>query len=248
MLSKNKIKFIQSLGQKKVRKEIGCFVAEGNKLINDTIHNFDCRLLVATSSWLEEHPDVEAEEIIVVSSEEIKKASLQQNPQDVIAVYHIPNNVINFDCLSEELSIALDAVQDPGNLGTIIRLADWYGIENVFCSLGCADLYNPKTVQATMGALARVNVYYVDLKELLRIAKVPIYGTFLDGKSIYDTDLSPQGIIIMGNEGKGISADLEPYVSKRLYIPNYPQGRKTTDSLNVAVATAIVCAEFRRRM
>lgn len=248
MLSKNKIKFIQSLEQKKNRRETGCFVAEGNKLINDTIRFFDCRLLVATPSWLAAHRQTGAAEVIEASAEEIKKASLQKTPQDVIAVYRIPDYHIDFRCLSDSLSIALDTVQDPGNMGTIIRLADWYGIENIFCSSGCADVYNPKTVQATMGALARVKVSYVDLKELFENARVPVYGTFLDGNNIYDSDLSSCGIIVMGNEGKGISEDLTPYISKRLYIPNYPQGRETTESLNVAVATAVVCAEFRRRM
>ena len=141
MLSKNKIKFIHSLEQKKARRETACFVAEGNKLINDTIRSFDCRLLVATASWLEEHPGLRAEEIIEVSSEEIKKVSLQKTPQDVIAVYRIPDYSINFESLDGCLSIALDTVQDPGNMGTIIRLADWYGIENVFCSLGLSLIH-----------------------------------------------------------------------------------------------------------
>ena len=137
---------------------------------------------------------------------------------------------------------------DMGNMGTIIRLADWYGIENIFCSLGCADIYNPKTVQATMGALARVKVCYVDLRDLFETVKIPVYGTFLNGEDIYKSELTSHGIIVMGNEGKGISENLERCISKRLFIPNYPQGRETTESLNVAIATAIVCAEFRRRM
>ena len=248
MLSKNKIKFIHSLEQKKARRETACFVAEGNKLVNDTIRSFDCRLLVATASWLEEHPGLRAEEIIEVSSEEIKKVSLQKTPQVVIAVYRIPDYSINFESLDGCLSIALDTVQDPGNMGTIIRLADWYGIENIFCSLGCADIYNPKTVQATMGALARVKVCYVDLRDLFETVKIPVYGTFLNGEDIYKSELTSHGIIVMGNEGKGISENLERCISKRLFIPNYPQGRETTESLNVAIATAIVCAEFRRRM
>ena len=184
MLSKNKIKFIHSLEQKKARRETACFVAEGNKLVNDTIRSFDCRLLVATASWLEEHPGLRAEEIIEVSSEEIKKVSLQKTPQDVIAVYRIPDYSINFESLDGCLSIALDTVQDPGNMGTIIRLADWYGIENIFCSLGCADIYNPKTVQATMGALARVKVCYVDLRDLFETVKIPVDGTFWNGEDI----------------------------------------------------------------
>lgn len=248
MLSKNKIKFIQSLDQKKIRRETNCFVAEGNKLVNDTIRGFECELLVATPLWLKDHTGVKAREIIEATSDEIRKASLLKSPQDVIAVYRIPRYPVDFGCLTKQLSLALDTVQDPGNMGTIIRLADWYGIENVFCSLECADLYNPKTVQATMGALARVKVHYVGLKEFFEKTEVPVYGTFLDGENMYSSELSAHGIIVMGNEGNGISKDLEPYIPKRLFIPNYPEGRETTESLNVAVATAIICSEFRRRM
>jgi TrmH family RNA methyltransferase len=150
--------------------------------------------------------------------------------------------------LQEGNHVVLVNPGDMGNMGTIIRLADWYGIENIFCSLGCADIYNPKTVQATMGALARVKVCYVDLRDLFETVKIPVYGTFLNGEDIYKSELTSHGIIVMGNEGKGISENLERCISKRLFIPNYPQGRETTESLNVAIATAIVCAEFRRRM
>ena len=247
MLSKNKIKFIQSLGQKKIRRETNCFVAEGNKLVNDTVRCFECELLIATPLWLRDHSDVKAGEIIEATPDEIKKTSLLKSPQDVIAVYRIPRYSIDFKCLPGQLSLALDTVQDPGNLGTIIRLADWYGIENIFCSLECADLYNPKTVQSTMGALARVKVHYANLKELFEKVELPVYGTFLDGGNMYSTEISAHGIIVMGNEGNGISKDLEPYISERLFIPNFPEGRETTESLNVAVATAIICAEFRRR-
>ena len=154
-----------------------------------------------------------------------------------------PNEVVQ-----QQLCLALDDVQNPGNLGTIVRLADWFGIEHIFCSRGCADIYNPKTVQATMGGLARVQVHYMDLPQMLSLLPedVPVYGTFLDGDNLYKKSLDNRGLIVMGNEGKGISSSVEAFVTERLYIPNYPAGRATSESLNVAIATAIVCAEFRR--
>lgn len=248
MLSKNKIKFIQSLEQKKFRKESGCFLAEGNKWVEDTLSSFQCETLLATAEWLAAHPVVSAGEVLEVTREELKKASLLKTPQEVIAIYKIPEYRPEPDLLRTQLVLALDTVQDPGNLGTIVRLADWYGIEHVICSPECADVYNPKVVQATMGALARVKVYSQDLAEFLAsFSEMPIYGTFLNGKNLYDQELSKSGILIMGSEGNGISPSLEKYINKRLYIPNYPSDRSTTESLNVAVATAIVCAEFRRR-
>jgi TrmH family RNA methyltransferase len=151
--------------------------------------------------------------------------------------------------IEKELCLALDEVQDPGNLGTIIRIADWVGIENIFCSQGTVDVYSPKVVQATMGALSRVHMHYVSLSELIgRLDdSVPVYGTLLDGTNIYMQTLSPTGLIVMGNEGNGITAEVRKLINRKLYIPNYPEGRDTSESLNVAVATAITCAEFRRR-
>ena len=145
--------------------------------------------------------------------------------------------------------MALDSIRDPGNMGTILRLADWFGIENIFCSIGTADIYNPKTIQATMGAIARVKVHYVDLPALINSIKekAPIYGTFLDGEDIYRKELKNYGLIIMGNEGNGIGKECAEQVTERLFIPNYPAGRETSESLNVSVATAIICSEFRRR-
>lgn len=249
MLSKNKIKYIRSLEQKKYRKEEKAFLAEGHKLVGDLSGHFECRLLAATSTWLESHPDIKADEIVEVSEEELKKASLLKTPQDVLAVFRIPETDPGTRDIAGSLCLALDDVQDPGNLGTILRTADWFGIRHVFCSIGTADAYNPKTVQATMGALARVRIHYCDLKDLIgTLPDMPVYGTFLDGKNIYGQELTPHGLIVMGNEGKGISQEMEKLVNRRLLIPNYPQGEETSESLNVATATAIVCAEFRRRM
>lgn len=249
MLSKNKIKYIHSLELKKNRKEEQAFVAEGHKLVGDLLGHFPCRLLVATRAWLDRNPDVEAMEIIEVNQEELTRASLLKTPQEVLAVFEQPEYSIQPEVVERSLCLALDDVQDPGNLGTIIRLADWFGIEHIFCSLGTVDVYNPKTVQATMGALARVKLHYVDLPSIIAsMPSVPIYGTFLDGNNIYAETLSANGLIIMGNEGKGISPEVAKLVNKRLYVPNYPSERVTSESLNVAVATAVVCAEFRRRL
>lgn len=146
-----------------------------------------------------------------------------------------------------QLVLALDGVQDPGNVGTILRLADWFGIEHVYCSADTADAYSPKTVQATMGAIARVHVHYINLHGALKECKSPIYGTHLDGENIYGKTLTPNGVVVMGNEGKGISPEIASLVNSRLYIPPYPTDRDKVESLNVAIATAIVCAEFRRR-
>ena len=248
MLSKNKIKYIRSLELKKNRKEERAFVAEGHKLVGDLLGHFSCRLLVATRSWLDIHPQVVADDVIEVTQEELTRASLQKTPQDVLAIFEQPEYPMNPEVISQSLCLALDDVQDPGNLGTIIRVADWFGIEHIFCSLGTVDVYNPKTIQATMGALARVKLHYCNLPSMIAsLGDVPVYGTFLDGKNIYGEDLGTYGLIVMGNEGKGVSQEVADMVNKRLYIPNYPPQRETSESLNVAMATGIVCAEFRRR-
>ena len=249
MLSKNKIKYIRSLDLKKNRKEERAFVAEGHKLVGDLLGHFVCRLLVATRSWLDKNPNVKAQEIIEVTQEELTRASLQKTPQDVLAIFEQPAYEMQPDVVSRSLCLALDDVQDPGNLGTIIRVADWFGIEDIFCSLGTVDVYNPKTIQATMGALARVKLHYCDLPSFITSLKgIPVYGTFLDGDNMYEKELTPHGLIVMGNEGNGVSAEVANLVNERLYIPNYPPQRETSESLNVAMATGIICAEFRRRM
>lgn len=248
MISKNKIKFIRSLEQKKFRKENGVFLAEGNKLVSDLSDFFKCKILVATQQWLDSNRNIIADEKIYVEKDELSRVSLLKTPQDVLAVFEIPSYTLSMDCPRNELCLALDDVQDPGNLGTIIRIADWFGIKNIYCSHGTADAFSPKTVQATMGALARVKLHYCNIKELISsLNDVPVFGTFLDGDSIYNNTLSSDGLIVMGNEGNGISKEVAELINRRILIPNYPQGNETTDSLNVAVATAIVCSEFRRR-
>lgn len=250
-LTKNKIKYIQSLKNKKDRDIYGTFVAEGDKIVLDLLPKMKCQALHATTDFIEKNnlsAFHDIEELIEVSKSEIERVSFQKNPQQVIAVFYQRKPSYDKMQLPHQLSLALDGIQDPGNMGTIIRLADWYGIENVFCSKDTVDIYNPKVVQATMGALSRVDVYYVDIVSFLQSVskEMPVYGTFLDGEDMYKTELTQNGIIVMGNEGKGISPDVEKVVSHKLFIPNYPVGRSTSESLNVSVATAIICSEFRR--
>ncbi|MFA6582176.1 MAG: RNA methyltransferase [Paludibacter sp.] len=248
MISKNKVKLIKNLSQKKFRDETNLFVAEGTKLVLDLASSFQCSLLVATTDWLNENKKTNANEIIEVDAAGLKKISNQQSPQGVLAVFCKQTYTWEVEELKNRLSLALDDVQDPGNLGTIIRVADWFGISDIFCSEHSADTYNPKTVQASMGALARVKVHSVNLSEFLQNCKnkVTIYGTFMDGENIYSKTLAQNGIIVMGNEGNGISTEVDELINERLLIPNYPAGQLTSESLNVGVATALVCAEFRR--
>lgn len=251
MLSKNDIKNIKSLELKKFRDEKRLFVAEGHKLVGELLGVFRCILLIATDEWLGSHGRIPADRIEAVTADELKRASLLRSPQDVLAVFCIPDDKATVkEAALKNLVLALDDVQDPGNLGTITRIADWFGIKDIFCSKGTADIFNPKAVQATMGALSRVRIHYTDLISELSVLpqSVPVYGTYLDGDTIYDTQLSGNGVIIMGNEGNGISKEVGKTVSRRLYIPNWPAGAATSESLNVAIATALVCSEFRRRL
>ena len=248
-ISKNKIKFIRSLEQKKVRREERVFLAEGPKLTADLLGHFRCRYLAATDDWLASHNTIEADEIDTATIDEIARASLLKTPQDVIAIFVQREEKTDITVIEKQLCLALDDVQDPGNLGTIIRIADWFGIGHIFCSTNTVDVYSPKVVQATMGALSRVHLHYVSLTDLIgKLNKnVPIYGTLLDGTNIYTQELSTTGLIVMGNEGNGITAEVRQLINRKLYIPNYPEGRDTSESLNVAIATAVTCAEFRRR-
>ena len=251
MLSKALLKLIKSLELKKFRKEYGLFVAEGGKTVCDLINlNLEAKHIIATKEWLENHKEIKNNNICEVSEEELKRASFLRTPQGVLAVFKQPQYDIDITTPEQELCLALDNVQDPGNLGTIIRIADWFGIENIYCSTGSADAYNPKTIQATMGAIGRVKIHYINLVDMLSTIKekANIYGTFLDGENIYGQHLENKGIIVMGNEGNGISEECGKLINKRLFVPNYPTGRSTSESLNVSVATAIICSEFRRRI
>lgn len=231
MISKNKIKLIHSLETKKGREKAGLFVAEGPKVVNDLLH----------AGFTAEN--------IFEDIEDIKKISFLQHPQSMLGVFKLPRNEHYTEFSITQLVLALDGVQDPGNFGTIIRVADWFGIKDIFCSLDTADCWNPKVVQATMGSIARVQLHYVDLNKMVESlpADYPIYATLLDGENIYKQELSHHGMIVMGNEGKGISPILRTKINRKLYIPNYSSNEDTAESLNVAIATSIVCAEFRRR-
>ena len=251
MLSKSKIKWIHSLELKKNRDEQNLFVAEGMKLVSDLLPHLQCRFLVVCSPGFDfnlySNTVAEAEQ---VTEGEYKKITLQKTPQGVLAVFEKPADTWNEAEIYNSLSLALDDVQDPGNLGTIIRLADWFGIRHVFCSLHCADVYSPKTIQATMGAIAGVKVHYVDLPSFLRQmkGKIPVYGTCMDGANIYEKTLENNAILVMGNEGNGISVAVEALVTEKLLIPRFSPDTTASESLNVSTATAITLSEFRRRI
>lgn len=247
-LSKNKLRLLLSFTKKKARDEQNLFLAEGNKLVRDLLPYFHCKTIVGTVDFFEKEEIRLESDCYIATKEELERLSLTRSPQAVWALFERKEHNLNLSELKEKLSLALDGVQDPGNLGTIIRIADWFGIENIICSSNCVDLYNPKVVQATMGAIARVKIHYTDLVKLMdSVGDLPIYGTFLEGDIIYETPLSSNGIIVMGNEGNGISEEVKQKITQKLFIPNYPSNRKTSESLNVAVATSIVCSEFRRR-
>lgn len=250
MLSKALLKQISSLNLKKQRRESGMFIAEGGKTVRDLIDaGIVAVKIVATKEWLNANNIKGNAQIVEAGEEDIQRASFLKTPQGVIGIFKQPQYTIDRVAPAKRLCLALDNVQDPGNLGTIIRIADWFGIEEIFCSTGTVDAYNPKTVQATMGAIGRVKIHYIDLPEFLSSlnGKVPVYGTFLDGKNIYSEELTANGLVVMGNEGNGIGKECAASITKRLLIPSFPTGRPTSESLNVSTATAIICSEFRRR-
>ena len=252
MISKNQIKYIHQLELKKFRKQEGLFIAEGHKVVGDLLRaGFKPRQIFAVQDWITDNSSqlsVLDSQLSGVNLEELTRLSLLQHPQQVLALFPIPDEQ-TIPSPKNALSILLDNVQDPGNLGTIIRIADWFGIDTIYCSLGTVDAWNPKVVQATMGSIARVHIKYVDPQLLFDSLpdNFPVYGTFLDGDNIYTQQLSQQGIIVMGNEGNGISDAVRSRVTHKLLIPDFHKG-DTADSLNVAIATAITCSEFRRRM
>ncbi|MBR1889162.1 MAG: RNA methyltransferase [Alloprevotella sp.] len=251
MLTKNEIKHIRSLHQARGRKDTGLFIAEGPKVIGELTEALVCRLLLCTDEYYPlfvGRPDLEVRQ---VTPSELERVSLQKTPQGCLGLFEIPPPEPPTETeLRQNLVLALDGVQDPGNLGSIIRTALWYGIRHIVCSTDTVDTFSPKVVQATMGALARIKITRTDLPEFLRTVpqSVPIYGTFLDGHNIYDEKLGSCGIIVMGNEGNGISGSISPLVTHRLLIPPYPRTtERQIESLNVALATAIVCDNFRRK-
>ena len=240
MVSKNQIKLITSLQQKKYRKQEQLFFAEGVKVVQELLHsNFELQDLFTTK---QDFLTVPKNKVHAISEAELKKISALTTPNSCLAVFKIAKAK---EMVDKGLIVALDDVRDPGNLGTIIRLCDWFGIETLFCSEESVDIYNPKVVQATMGSISRVNVVYGNLEAFLSQTKLPVFGTFMDGKNIYQEKLPKEGIIIMGNEANGISYSVEKLVSERIAIPRFGN-LQVTESLNVATATAIILSEFKR--
>lgn len=245
MLSKSRISFIKSLHQKKYRKENGFFIIEGIKSIKEFI-NSDYQLdsIYYTSKISSALPKINANiNLFEVTEAELQKISTLQTPQGILALVHLP--VIkdpDVKTLRNQFSLVLDDVQDPGNLGTIIRTADWFGIKNIICSENTVEVYNPKTVQSTMGSLCRVNIYYTALLPFLKQTELPVYGALLNGESIYQTQWGNEGLILLGNEGHGISKELIAKINVPVTIPRFGEA----ESLNVAVSAAIFCSEVRR--
>ncbi len=252
MLSKNKIKIITSLDKKKYRDKHGLFVIEGNKMVKEFLFaGFGIQLILASKAWIAENPHIPPSvELVETDALRLKKVSFLKTSTNVLALVKIPETRLCIDELSFGLSLVLDDIQNPGNLGTIIRIADWFGIKSVICSPQTVDVYNPKVLQASMGSILRVKVVYTPLDSLfednLKKLKIPIFGTFMDGNNIYKTDLPQRGMIVIGNEGRGISPAWRKYITEKIAIPRFPQERSDAESLNAAMATAIVCAEFRR--
>ena len=241
MITRAEILDIKALATKQGREEQGAFIAEGEKLVgeirNSSLH---IRRILQTKPIFAEGE--------LISEKEMERISQLKSANSVLAVVELPSSRLASVKPSKNLVLALDRVQNPGNLGTIIRLADWFGISDIVCSEDTADCFNPKVVQATMGAILRVRVHYTNLaKWLAEQNEAKVYGTFLEGENIYSAELDKSGVIVMGNEGQGISAEVAKCVSHKLLIPPYPTDRCGSESLNVAVATAVICSEFRRR-
>lgn len=253
MLSKNKIKYIQSLARKKHRDAEKVFLVEGDKMVAEALSSgLQVKLLCATAEFLNANNllSASATETIQVDADELRKVSLLQSPQNSLAVVAMPSVQFSMEEIGNKLSLALDFIQDPGNMGTIIRLADWFGIEHILCSTTTVDCYNPKVIQASMGAIFRVKIHYIDLPQTLAELKqqgLPTYGAFLEGENIYAKPLAQKGILVMGNEGNGISPEVEVAITDKIHIPSFATNGSGSESLNVSMATAICLSEFKRR-
>ncbi len=254
MLKKTTISFILSLQKKKTREKEKLFVIEGDKLVNEFLETkTTVRILVAKPEFIKSLSPIYRQnisEIIPASYDELKRISSLKTPHNALAVIEMPEKKTDHPAAGNVLTVALDSVQDPGNLGTIIRAAAWFGIKNIFCSKNSVDVYNPKVIQSSMGALLHVNVFYVDLGKLLESAYkdgIKIYGALMKGKSIYSCRLSGKGFILLGNESKGISPDLLPYITDKIMVPGPRKKSPGIDSLNVSMAATVIFSEFTRR-
>jgi len=258
MLSKSQTSHIRSLKYKKFRKLHGLFVAEGEKIVNDLIkisgdekNLFKIQAIYATSGWFSNNKRLKTTDygFIEITEEELKRISMLTTPNKVLALVKIPDYKDDTDHLLKNLSIVLDDIQDPGNLGTIIRIAHWFGITYIICSENSTDLYNPKTIQSAMGSIWSVRVLYKALPTFLKYyndnTDLPVIGAFLSGSKIYTQPPVQKGLIVLGNEAHGISKDLEPFIRSRIYIPPFSE-KSRPDSINVAMAAAIICSELRR--
>ena len=246
MLSKFQLNLLKSLQHKKFRREHGFFLAEGYKSIAEFVNSaYSIEAIYHTSAFDSKVLKLSQKiNLCEISVTDLEKISSLKTPQDLVAQIRIPEwPVLKQNDLKGRFSLVLDSIQDPGNMGTIIRIADWFGIINIICSKDTVDIYNPKVVQASMGSLARVKVHYAELSQLLTQIKLPIYGALLDGENIYDTDFGKEGLLLMGNEGNGIRPDIQKLITKSVTIPRIGKA----ESLNVAIATALFCSESARK-
>jgi len=258
MISSAKSKLIRSLRQKKFRDQHRLFMAEGEKMVlelarMDPETHFQIREIFATGDWIEKRGYLLNEmnaEISELTTSEIKKLSNLVTPQPVVALVSMPDNDFDTEELLHIPVLAFEAIRDPGNLGTIIRTADWFGIRQIICTPDSTDLFNPKVVQSTMGSIARVQVAYMDIDTLLASTALkgkPVFGTFLSGRNIYETSLGPEPLILFGNESHGLSDRFDPYIHQRISIPSFSRTGRGSESLNVASSVAVICSELRRR-
>ena len=243
MLSKSKLKYIQSLGQKKFRQQEGKFIAEGPKLVNDLLEmkSSSIQEIFALKEWIEDNKKIaDSYQVVEITTIELEKISQLSSPNQVVAVvkqFAIDENIE----VKDKITLVLDNIQDPGNMGTIIRIADWYGIDQIVCNTQSADMYNPKVIQSTMGSIARVKVFYTDLSDWLSKQKgISIYAAMLNGDDVTSMQKIKEGIIVIGNESKGISDDVLKLISKKITIPQ----KGKAESLNAAVATGIILSHL----
>lgn len=253
MVFKSEISFVKSLSEKKYRKESQCFVVEGDKMVKEALaSNFTIKDFYSTEEWAEKNHEriKKIDKLHIISPDELSRMSHQKTPNQALAVLKMARQDFDFSGLHKDLVVALDHIQDPGNLGTIVRTCDWFGIKNLICSTDTTDIFNPKTIQSTMGAIFRVKVVYHPLETILKFCienSLPVYGAVLNGENMYKQNLENKGLLIMGNESSGINREILKNISQPLTIPGPPDGSGEMESLNVGIATAVICSEFRRQ-